>query len=208
MKILIFDCETSGLTPGWNKMLQLSWQLVDTCRWKVISRQNFYFRQPGKDKVEDGAIRVNGLTKERLAKLGTVPRSKAIQAFAKDMEQSDMCVAHNLDFDFNFIYHEDKKGLITWKKGYCTMHGTTNLCKIEFGYRPYWADDDQVYKWPKLIELARFLKVDYSKINLHDSAGDVELTKRCFRALIRIGHFKPKKSANITDIRTTFWYSR
>lgn len=192
MKILFFDCETSGLNAGWNKMLQLSWQLVDSKHWKILSKQNFYFKQPGARRVERDAIRVNGLTKEVLSKLGTVPRSKAIKAFAKDMAQTDMCVAHNLDFDFNFIFNEDKKNLILWKKGYCTMHGTTNLCKIEFGYRPYWADDDQVYKWPKLIELARFLKVDYSKISLHDSAGDVELTKRCFRSLIRIGHFNPK----------------
>lgn len=196
MKILFFDCETSGLSAGWNKMLQLSWQLVDTKHWKILSKQNFFFKQPGARRVERDAIRVNGLTKEVLSKLGTVPRSKAIKAFAKDMEQSDMCVAHNLDFDFNFIYHEDKKGLITWKKGYCTMHGTTNLCKIEFGYHPYWADDNQEYKWPKLTELARFLNVDYSKISLHDSAGDVELTKRCFRALIKIGHF-PKKNLQI-----------
>ena len=188
MKILIFDCETSGLTPGWNKMLQLSWQLVDTCRWKVISRQNFYFRQPGKDKVEDGAIRVNGLTQERLEKLGTVPRSKAIKAFAKDMEQADVCVAHNLDFDFNFIYHEDVKGLITWKKGCCTMRRTVNLCKIPFSYRPSWADDSQEYKWPKLSELAQHLEVDTSKLCLHDSSADVEITKRCLRVLIRNGH--------------------
>lgn len=190
MKILIFDCETSGLTPGWNKMLQLSWQLVDTCRWKVISRQNFYFKQPGKDKVEDGAIRVNGLTKERLEKLGTVPRSKAIKAFAKDMEQCDMCVAHNLDFDFNFIFHEDVKELITWKKGCCTMRRTTNLCKIPFSYRPSWADDSQEYKWPKLSELAQHLEVDTNKLCLHDSSADVEITKRCLRVLIRNGHIK------------------
>ena len=82
MKVLIFDCETSGLHPGWNKMLQLSWQLVDTVSWEVLSKQNFYFRQPGKDKVENEAIRVNGLTKERLAELGTAPRSKAIKSFA------------------------------------------------------------------------------------------------------------------------------
>ena len=186
MKLLFYECETSGLTPAWNKMLQLSWQLVDTKHWKVLSRQNFYFKQPGKDRVEQGAIRVNGLTKETLEHLGTVPRSKAIKAFAKDMAMADLCVAHNFDFDSNFIFNEDKKNLISWKKGYCTMHGTTNLCKIEFGYRPYWIDDNQEYKWPKLIELARFLNVDYSKIHLHDSAGDVELTKRCFRKLLRI----------------------
>lgn len=190
MKVLIFDCETSGLHPGWNKMLQLSWQLVDTTSWEVLSRQNFYFRQPSKDKVEKEAIRVNGLTKERLAELGTAPRSKAIKAFAKDMKQADIRVAHNSNFDTQFIHEEDHKNIIQWKIGYCTMMYTTELCKIpsHYGY------DD--YKWPKLSELAQKLDVDYSDLDLHDSSADVELTKRCFRELLRIGWLREEMFLN------------
>lgn len=196
MKVLFFDCETSGLKPGWNKMLQLSWQLVDTCRWKVISKQNFYFRHPGKDKVEEGAIHVNGLTKEALERLGTVPRSKGIKAFAKDMAMADICVAHNFAFDSRFINEEDTKDTIKWPKEYCTMKGTANLCKIPFKYRPDYVSPDQEYKWPRLSELADYLGINIQKLHLHDSSADVELTKRCFRALVKNGFFTKNLTPN------------
>lgn len=187
MIILIFDTETSGLYPEWNKMLQLSWQLVDTRKhWKILSKQNFYFRHPGKDRVSKRAIRVNGLTKERLAQLGTVPRSKALKLFAKDLSQADLCVAHNFNFDASFINFEDIKNIIKWPKTFCTMTETTDLCKIPFqGIRPSYANDGQKYKWPRLSELANHLKINTKTIRLHDSAGDVELTKRCFRSLMK-----------------------
>ena len=190
MKILFFDCETSGLTPAWNKMLQLSWQLVDTCRWKLISKQNFYFKQPGKERVEQGAIRVNGLTKEHLMELGTVPRSKAIKAFAKDMAKADICVAHNWDFDYRFISEEDTKQLIPWKIRICTMKSTVNLCKLPFPFNRYDDDDEQLYKYPKLSELARCLGINPLKFDLHDAGADVELTKQCYRILVKSGYFE------------------
>lgn len=179
MKILIFDTETSGLDSNWNVMLQLAWQLVETDDWSVLSSQNFYFDWPkNKKKVSARAIEVNGLTQEVLAQKGTVKRFKALRLFNKDLAKADACVAHNIDFDWEFVCMANNTGkCLEWPEWrICTMESTTDLCQIP-------SKNGRGYKWPKLVELAQFLKIDTSDIQWHDAAEDVEVTKRCLKTL-------------------------
>ena len=60
-----------------------------------------------------------------------------------------------------------------------TMHRMTNYCKIPRGRYEY--------KWPRLSELADKLKIRQSDIDYHQSAADVEVTARCFRAIVQRG---------------------
>ncbi len=71
------------------------------------------------------------------------------------------------------------------------MKRTTNYCQIP-------KDWGNGYKWPKLTELADCLGVDYSSISLHDSSGDVELTKRCFKQIIVAGLYSLPQETDIT----------
>ena len=64
MKVLIFDTETTGLNAGYNGILQLSYQIVETADWHIIKEVCHYFPWPENEwRVSEEAIAVNGLTK-------------------------------------------------------------------------------------------------------------------------------------------------
>jgi hypothetical protein len=71
------------------------------------------------------------------------------------------------------------------------MKRTTSYCQIPKA----WGNG---YKWPKLTELADCLGINYSHISLHDSSGDVELTKLCFKQIIAEGLYTLPKETDLT----------
>ena len=197
MRILVFDTETSGLDPQWNVILQLSYQIVDSDSWATLKSVNHYFSWPeNKARVSYGAIEVNGLTEEFLAGKKLSDRKNALEEFVKDKDSCELLVAHNLEFDKKFIIASCREEGVKfansgWSKSYDTMKRTTNFCQIP-------KDWGNGYKWPKLTELADCLGVDYSKIALHDSSGDVELTKLCFEGIVANGLYSIPKESDIT----------
>ena len=186
MKILIFDTETSGLYPGYHVILQLSYQIVDSDSWETKKSVNHYFPWPAeRGRVTQEAICVNGLTEEFLATQQLSDRKTALEEFIADKDACDLLVAHNLEFDKNFIIASCQEEGVKyasggWAKSYDTMKRTTRFCQIPKG----WGSG---YKWPKLTELAECLYINYSHIPLHDSSGDVELTKLCLKQLVALG---------------------
>ena len=186
MRILVFDTETSGLDPQWNVILQLSYQIVDSDSWATIKTVNHYFAWPeNKARVTQEAINVNGLTEEILAAKQLSNRKTALEEFVADRDSCDLLVAHNLEFDKKFIIASCREEGVKfansgWSQSYDTMKRMTNYCQIP-------KDWGSGFKWPKLTELADCLGIDYSNISLHDSSGDVELTKRCFEQIIAEG---------------------
>ncbi len=126
---------------------------------------------------------MNGLTKERLAELGTSDKAEALQEFADVITDADLLVAHNGGFDAGFIKADAVEiGVRIFfqnKELWDTMLCMTNYCKIPRGRHEY--------KWPRLAELAEKLKIRQSDIDYHQSAADVEVTVRCFRAIVKRG---------------------
>ncbi|MDO4512157.1 MAG: 3'-5' exonuclease [Bacteroidales bacterium] len=187
MRILIFDTETSGLDAGLHVMLQLSYQIVESANFFTIKSVNHYFPWPWNPfRVSEEAIAVNGLTAEWLSQQRLSSRKSALQEFVADMATCGLVVAHNLQFDQGFLIAacmEEGVAIGEWPDAYCTMVETTDFCGIP-------SDGFDDYKWPKLTELAQCLGVDYDDIDLHDSMADVELTKRCFQALLRCGAYR------------------
>ena len=197
MRILIFDTETSGLDPQWNVILQLSYQIVDSDSWTTLKSVNHYFSWPeNKARVTQEAIAINGLTEEVLSSKQLSNRKTAFEEFVTDKDSCDLLVAHNLEFDKNFIIASCREEGVKyansgWSKSYDTMKRTTSFCQIPKA----WGNG---YKWPKLTELADCLYIDYSNIPLHDSAGDVELTKLCFEGIVANGLYNIPKESDIT----------
>ncbi len=196
MRILVFDTETSGLDPQWNVILQLSYQIVDPDSWATIKTVNHYFAWPeNKARVTTEAINVNGLTEEVLSGKQLSNRKTALEEFVADKDSCDLLVAHNLEFDKKFIIASCREEGVKfassgWSQSYDTMKRTTSYCQIP-------KDWGSGYKWPKLTELADCLGVDYSNISLHDSSGDVELTKRCFEQIIVEGLYDLPYNSNV-----------
>ena len=196
MRILIFDTETSGLNPQWNVILQLSYQIVDSDSWATQKTVNHYFAWPeNKARVTQEAIVVNGLTEDILSSKLLSNRKTALEEFVKDKDSCDLFVAHNLEFDKNFIIASCREEGVKyansgWSKSYDTMKRTTSFCQIP-------KDWGSGYKWPKLTELADCLYIDYSKIPLHDSTGDVELTKLCFERIVAKGLYTLPQNTGI-----------
>lgn len=201
MKILVFDTETSGLYPGFNVILQLSYQIVDSDSWATTKAVNHYFPWPAeKARVSPEAIDVNGLSEEFLATQQLSDRKTALEEFVADKDACDLIVAHNLEFDKNFIIASCREEGVKyansgWSQSFDTMKRTARFCQIPKG----WGNG---YKWPKLTELAECLCINYSHIPLHDSSGDVELTKQCFKQIVAEGLYDlPRDSyilANLT----------
>ena len=133
-KIVVFDTETSGLNAGTNVILSLSWQVLNN-KLQKISEKTHYFDWPSDERrITDEAICVNGLTKERLAELGTSDKAEALQEFADVITDADLLVAHNGAFDTRFIKADAIEvgvrisfGTVVWD----TMHRMTRYCAIK-----------------------------------------------------------------------------
>ena len=170
-RIIIFDTETTGLSKDDNDILSISWQIVDTKNWEVSSSGNIYFQWPEEiERVSIKAIEINKLTKERLEELGTIDQKEGINMFAEAVANSDLVVGHNVTFDMDFVDATIKRlGMnpIKWPTVFDTMKSMWKYCR----------------KRPKLVELVHTLNIDDSDIDYHQSASDVEVTKRCFKTI-------------------------
>lgn len=190
-KAIIFDTETSGLTSGFNVILQLSYQIVDLTNWNVLKEVNHYFDWPDEEyKVEPEAIFTNGITQEFLEDQVISDKFVALDDFFIDLEGCDLAIAHNLSFDKDFIIEDSLEELVIidpeereWPICIDTMVDTTDYCRLL-------PKKNGEYKWPKLSELASKLSVKCYDLKLHDSRSDVELTKRCFKKLCESGFYK------------------
>ena len=181
-KIVVFDTETSGLCAGDNVILSLSWQVLNADLEKVAEESRFFEWPEDESRVQERAIEVNGLTRERLAELGTCDKRAALHEFAEVIDGADLLVAHNGGFDIGFVKADAMEANVAIdlsKPMFDTMLEMTDYCRIPRG--------NGEYKWPRLYELANCLGIDTEDIDWHQSASDVEVTARCFRKIVGMG---------------------
>lgn len=189
---MFFDTETGGCDPQKFDLLQLSYQIVDCPGFHLIKQNNFYFLR--EREVTSQAMSVNGLSDQFLSMQVISRRGEAMKEFLVDLEGCDMLVAHGMEFDKNVIYYTCRRTHYTKRFNkvlenlttYDTLTETATLCRLPF-HSPRAYQDISEYKYPKLSELADFLKVDISDIKLHDSSSDTLLLVRCFKKLVEIG---------------------
>lgn len=96
---IYFDTETTGLTPG--RIIQLSYVIE---RGSEVVGKNFYFAV---DYVPEAAAQIHGITTEKLKVLsGGKTFSDYADEIYNDFSSADILVAHNFNFDLNFLKAE------------------------------------------------------------------------------------------------------
>lgn len=189
VRLLFFDTETTGLpldyyapvddTKNWPHMVQLSWILTDGVG-NTIESQDFIIK-PCRWKIPPRASRIHGITTD-IAKAKGKPIKQVFDLFVPAVETSQVVVGHNIDFDMNIVRAEfarNKRDDVLFRKmSFDTMEESTDFCQIE-----RW---DGSYKWPRLQELHMCL-FGKSFTSAHNSAADVEATKKCFFEMVKRG---------------------
>ena len=187
---LIVDTETAGLPQNWKapisdsrnwpRMVQLAWSMYDG-RGQRIESKSFIIRPEG-FTIPATAAAVHGITTER-ALIEGVSLSSVLEAFVECLHQSQMIVAHNINFDAKIIGAElfrlNSPVQLMAKPQVCTMQASTNYCKIPGRYG---------YKWPTLTELHDVLFATGFE-GAHDAMNDVNACAKCFFALKERGVF-------------------
>jgi len=208
-KYLIFDVETTGLIPKSSSnqlnvpnlniypyILQLSFVLYDMTAQTVITKYDSYISVDHKVVISDMITSLTGITHEQCQRVGR-PIIEVLYEFYKAYIACDGIVAHNLEFDEKMILIEIERNREILIKTlppcltifnpmyekfrgidrYCTMKSGTNLCNIliesSYGKSPS-------KKWPKLIELYKFLFNGEDVDGMHNSMIDVFACMRCY----------------------------
>lgn len=182
-KIIIFDLETNGIRDC--SVLSISAIKLEVDIENLNVREigkfdRYYYRNPG-EKINFGAIRVNGLTDENISILRK-DRNYS-KYFEEDYDFEDFCdgvkhfVAHNISFDSQFLK-------IPYMRKFCTMNENVENLKIEGKYGKY--------KWPKLNETAKYYGIEVDELSTHRSDYDTYLCKEIFVKMLKDNNYNRK----------------
>ena len=182
-KIIVFDLETNGIKDCSVLSISAIKLEVDIENLNVREIERFdryYYRNPG-EKINFGAIRVNGLTDENISILRK-DRNYS-KYFDEDYDFEDFCsgithfVAHNISFDSQFLN-------IPYMRKFCTMNENVENLKIEGKYGNY--------KWPKLNETAKYYGIEVDELSTHRSDYDTYLCKEIFVKMLKDNNYNSK----------------
>jgi DNA polymerase-3 subunit epsilon len=202
----VFDTETTGLPKSkiiapttihlWPFIVQFSYIIFDTDTNAILKSYDAIVKLKPYNVISEDSIKFHGITQEISESKG-IGIDNVLAEFIGDIEQADMMVAHNVEFDLNMIRVEVlrlKQSLIAegnmdlrminvelrmalviqTKNFFCTMKESIDLCKIEKEN-----SRGKYYKFPTLTELHKHLFAVEPK-HLHNSFHDILCTIRCF----------------------------
>ena len=142
MKIIVFDCETTGLpyikrledTPSvlelWPHIIQLSYIIynIDTNNIEKIS--NNYIKLPNNIKISIDSIKIHSLTNEFIQENGIIIDNILLN-FIEDLHNVDLVIGHNIEFDINMIKVELFRLLNNIKLEIKLLKNNTSIPELE-----------------------------------------------------------------------------
>ena len=194
MKLIIFDTETTGLPKTkninidylylWPYIVQFSYIIYDTEINKILKIKDSIIEIPETIIISKENSDIHGITNE-ISKEKGQDIKLIISDFIEDCNNSDLLIAHNMEFDINVLkveilrhqLNKSEHDLNNIKK-YCTMKTTITFCNIKKINK----NGIEFIKFPKLSELHKKLFNTIPK-NLHNSLNDVIVCLRCYYML-------------------------
>lgn len=164
MNIIVFDTETNGFPPSC-RIIQMAWACY-SFSGELLSSEVYLIRPDGWEIPVKKFWLDNGYSTEKNAQLG-VPMRQVLLSLCGSLVNSQVAVAHNMDFDYPIIKSEMEKYGVTAGvnlRKVCTMKAWANHCGG---------------KWPKLFELHEELFGE-GFADAHDAMVDVFACARVF----------------------------
>ncbi len=188
---LFFDTETTGLPlkwkaplsdlDNWPRLVQIAWLVYDKSGNQLDSRN--YIIKPEGFTIPKEAEAVHKISTEKAIAEGE-PLRKVLTKFAEAIDQNQILVAHNMNFDEKIVGAEflrtQTPNNFFKKAQICTMLTSTDYCGIYKRGK---------IKWPRLSELhIKLFGVDFEEA--HDAFVDVKACAKCFFELQKRGVIK------------------
>lgn len=178
-KVLYLDVETNGIggfNPPKQRIMQISWIYND-------DEYNYFV----KDVKQVNSDVPHNITVQYCQENGTSWK-KIYKELERCLEDTDVLVAHNANFDISCVANELKVRKSSSYSKYktiiadflstntiiCTMKDTKDLCKLKF------ENGSDGYKYPKLEELYKYFFGELPQNTLHDSLEDCKVLKECY----------------------------
>lgn len=200
--ILFFDTETTGIRKNGfiPRIVQIGALLADE-DGKTISELNILLQPEGFSGVPPQAAAVHGFTSDHIKAFG-VDRKNGLSTFFDLVENADILVAHNNEYDLDLLNIEidyrkqQSDGVVAkWQEQlasvehFCTMLNTREILKLPLSaaQASFFADKgiDQQYKNPRLIEAYNhFFHKDFE--GAHDAMADVRACRDVYFELHKL----------------------
>lgn len=177
--VLVFDVETTGLPArrlcsykdleafSNARVIELGYMVLSPNCEQIVRERSLLIRSV--DRVDNSHI--HGITTADIMERG-VPVEEALRLFKDDLEEVDTIVAHNLEFDQKILQSE-----IFRAKGNDILiediSRKNKLCTMLYG-----KEIMGVKKWPKLVELYKFLTGKRLE-QTHRALDDVRACAEC-----------------------------
>lgn len=208
--ILVFDTETTGLLPQHKNprgeiepfneietlpyITQLAFALYDADNFILMRTYNQYIRIPQHVIISEKITELTGINNEMCEKKG-VRIEDALIALYQAIQEADIIVAHNIDFDMRMVSLETKRNILGVgssiinlqpnfhhycamhkKRLYCTMYETREFVGIRVVNK---ATGKPYFKNPTLGELYRKIYGD-GDVRFHNAFEDVIACLKCY----------------------------
>jgi DNA polymerase III epsilon subunit-like protein len=207
MIIIVVDTETTGLPNTkminektlnlWPYIVQFSYIVYNNETNTLLKTVDHIIKVPDSVVISEENSNIHGIT-DLISKTKGTNISNVLNEFMEDYNNSNIVVAHNMEFDLNIIkvelmrqiynnnhstiekenYTQNLNCLKSSNKLCCTMHESIDICNIKAISKA----GKEYIKFPSLSELHNHLFNIVPK-NLHNSLNDVLICLRCFYKL-------------------------
>jgi DNA polymerase III epsilon subunit-like protein len=199
MLTLIFDTETTGLPTkrhlsvndlaDWPHIVQLSYVIFNTETQRIEKLVDNIVKMPEGVCIPDDSIKIHRITNEE-SQLNGKRVADLLEEFARDLDNVEHIIGHNIAFDVNMInaeimrqydhneiFYMELLNKMRTKPKFCTMRHGGAICRIT-------RIDSRGNTYMKPPRLAELHKTLFDQVvgfeNLHNSMIDVLVCLRCY----------------------------